>query len=62
MQRSWFLLKFSLDTGRLCSAGSGCQPFPDFIAPIRPSDFLDLRRPKLWSSLAFGLTVCEHCS
>src|SRR5512147_2221143 len=34
-----------------------CQSFPGFIARMRPSDFLVLRRPKLWSSLAFGLTV-----
>ena len=29
-----------LGTGRLCSTGSGCLPFPDVIAPIRPSDSL----------------------
>jgi hypothetical protein len=38
MHRSWIHPEVHLSTGRLCSAGSGCRPFPDVIARMRPSD------------------------
>jgi len=40
MHRSWFPPEVHIDTGRLCSAGSGATPFPDVHAPTRPSDSL----------------------
>src|ERR1700693_4192335 len=32
------LLKFVNHTDCLCSTGSGCRPFPGFIARMQPSD------------------------
>ena len=42
------LSKFRSDTGRLCSAGSGCPPFPDVVARMRPSDSLARVGRRLW--------------
>ena len=55
MRRSWVPSRDHTNTGRLCSAGSGCLP-----VPRRHSSYAALRlphslRPRLWSSLAFGL-------
>src|SRR5215469_2593188 len=36
-----------ISTGRLCSPGSGCLPFPEVIALIRPSDSLLCFAPEL---------------
>jgi hypothetical protein len=52
--RAWFPPKVRINTGRLCPAGSGCHPLPDFLARMRPSDFLP---PSVSAPvpLAFGL-------
>jgi len=36
--RPWFPPEVHISTGRLCSAGSGCKPFPDVSARTQPSD------------------------
>ena len=38
--QAWFPPKAPINTDRLCSAGSGCLPFPDFDARMRSSDSL----------------------
>src|SRR5262245_17939117 len=37
---AWVPPEDHTDTGRLCSAGSACQAFPDVLAPMQPSDSL----------------------
>jgi hypothetical protein len=58
MRRSWVPPGAHVNTGRLRSAGSGCLP-----VPRRHSSYAALRlprshRPRLRSSLAFGLPRC----
>src|SRR6202049_5033041 len=40
--------KVHTSTGRLCSLGSECLPFPEVNAHIRPSDSLNCVAPELW--------------
>lgn len=55
MQRSWFSPVVPLDTGRLCSAGSGRQPVTRLLRSYSALRLPRLLRPRLRSSLAFGL-------
>jgi hypothetical protein len=47
MRRSCCPPKVHISTGRLCSLGSECLPFPEVNAPIRPSDSLHCFAPEL---------------
>jgi len=55
MRRSWVPSKDHTNTGRLCSAGSGRQPVPRRRSSYAALRLPHSRRPRLRSSLAFGL-------
>lgn len=55
MRRSWVPSKDHTSTGRLCSIGSGHHPVPRRRSSYAALRLPHLHRPRLRSSLAFGL-------
>jgi hypothetical protein len=55
MRRPWFPPVVHVNTRRLCSAGSGCLPVPRRHSSYAALRLPCSRRPRLRSSLAFGL-------
>jgi len=55
MRRAWVRSKVHTNTGRLCSAGSGCLPVPRRQRSYAALRLPHSRRPRLRSSLAIGL-------
>ena len=64
MHRAWFPLEAQRSTGRLCSAGSGCQPVPRRQRSYAALRLPRSRRPRLRSPLAGGLPRhgCFFCA
>ena len=58
MRRPWVPSKVHTNTGRLCSAGSGHHPVPRRQSSYAALRLPHPRRPRLRSSLAFGLPRC----
>ncbi len=64
MRRSWVRSRVHTNTGRLCSVGSGRHPVPRRRSSYAALRLPHPRRPRLRSSLAFGLPRrgCSSCA